>query len=67
MSKKFNRRSFLLGMASTFLAAPAIVRTSSLMPVEPIRSTFFDLEYERFLASEYAPWATKWEKETWAT
>lgn len=31
-----NRRSFLLGLSST-LAAPAIVRAASLMPVKAIR------------------------------
>jgi hypothetical protein len=31
-----NRRSFFSGLASTFVAAPAIVRAASLMPVRGI-------------------------------
>ena len=57
------RRSFLLGTASMFVAAPA--RASSTMPptetLEPI--CFTNLKSHRFMAKEYAPFVSRAEAE----
>jgi hypothetical protein len=50
MSEILSRRSFFTGAASAVIAAPAIVRASSLMPVRAVTPLLLD-EY-RF----YAGW-----------
>lgn len=40
-----NRRGLLTGLGATIIAAPAIVRISSLMPVKVLRTSYQDLDF----------------------
>lgn len=45
MSESLNRRSLIIGLAS-LVAAPAIVRVSSLMPVRRVPTVVFDAAFQ---------------------
>lgn len=55
MTLHLPRRQLLLGVAS-LLAAPAIVRAASLMPVVPVRPAIWSPRFFRMVFSAGGPW-----------
>ena len=54
------RRTVLLGLAATFLSAPAVVRASSIMPVRVVLITEPDRRYAGFIERLwYESWASR--------